>query len=110
MADTISCQYAALSALQRAADQDELCLAKYSEIEKKDAPCFFWGKLTQPYMTARCLIALSNVIQSSFNLTPAQLSILKAPIVTASNNHQHPLSARAEPGRTGNLCGTAIGQ
>ena len=61
MADTISYQYAALSALQRAADQDELCLAKYSEIEKKDAPCFFWGKLTQPYMTARCLIALSNV-------------------------------------------------
>ena len=100
MADTISYQYAALSALQRAADQDELCLAKYSEIEKKDAPCFFWGKLTQPYMTARCLIALSNVVQSSFNLTPAQLSILKDPIVTASNNHQHPLSARAEPGRT----------
>lgn len=86
MADTISYQYAALSALQRAADQDELCLAKYSEIEKKDAPCFFWGKLTQPYMTARCLIALSNVIQSSFNLTPAQLSMLKDPIVTASNN------------------------
>ena len=97
MADTISYQYAALSALQRAADQDELFLAKYSEIEKKDAPCFFWGKLTQPYMTARCL-------------TPAQLSMLKDPIVTASNNHQHPLSARAEPGRTGNLCGTAIGQ
>ena len=94
MADTISYQYAALSALQRAADQDELCLAKYSEIEKKDAPCFFWGKLTQPYMTARCLIALSNVVQSSFNLTPAQLSMLKDPIVTASNNHQHPLSAR----------------
>lgn len=43
MADTISYQYAALSALQRAADQDELCLAKYSEIEKKDAPCFFGG-------------------------------------------------------------------
>ena len=84
MADTISYQYAALSALQRAADQDELCLAKYSEIEKKDAPCFFWGKLTQPYMTARCLIALSNVVQSSFNLTPAQLSILKDPIVTAT--------------------------
>ena len=97
MADTISYQYAALSALQRAADQDELCLAKYSE-------------MTQPYMTARCLIALSNVVQSSFNLTPAQLSMLKDPIVTASNNHQHPLSARAEPGRTGNLCGTAIGQ
>ena len=110
MTDTISYQYAAPSVLQRSSDQDELFLAKYSEIEKKEAPCFFWGRLTQPYMTARCLIALSNVVQSSFNLTPAQLSILKAPIVTASNNHQHPLSARAEPGRTGNLCGTAIGQ
>ena len=86
MADTISYQYAAPSALQRSADQDELFLAKYSEIEKKDAPCFFWGKLTQPYMTARCLIALSNVVQSSFNLTPAQLSMLKDPIVTAGNN------------------------
>ena len=36
-------------------------------------------------MTARCLIALSNVVQSSFNLTPAQLSMLKDPIVTAGN-------------------------
>ena len=45
MADTISYQYAALSALQRAADQDELCLAKYSEIEKKDAPCFLLGEV-----------------------------------------------------------------
>ena len=67
MTDTISYQYAAPSTLQRSADQDELFLAKYSEIEKKETPCFFWGKLTQPYMTARCLIALSNVVQSSFN-------------------------------------------
>lgn len=86
MTDTISYQYAAPSVLQRSSDQDELFLAKYSEIEKKEAPCFFWGKLTQPYMTARCLIALSNVVQSSFNLTPAQLTMLKDPIVTAGNN------------------------
>ena len=85
MTDTISYQYAAPSVLQRSSDQDELFLAKYSEIEKKEAPCFFWGKLTQPYMTARCLIALSNVVQSSFNLTPAQLSMLKDPIVTEMN-------------------------
>ena len=85
MTDTISYQYAAPSVLQRSSDQDELFLAKYSEIEKKEAPCFFWGRLTQPYMTARCLIALSNVVQSSFNLTPAQLSMLKDPIVTAGN-------------------------
>ena len=91
MADTISYQYAALSALQRAADQDELFLAKYSEIEKKDAPCFFWGEVDT-------------------TLYDGTLPHRSVPIVTASNNHQHPLSARAEPGRTGNLCGTAIGQ
>ena len=50
MTDTISYQYAAPSTLQRSADQDELFRAKYSEIEKREAPCFFWGKLTQPYM------------------------------------------------------------
>ena len=61
MADTISYQYAALSALQRAADQDELFLAKYSEIEKKDAPCFFWGEVdttlydgTLPHCVIQC--------------------------------------------------------
>ena len=85
MADTISYQYAAPSALQRSAEQDELFLAKYSEIEKRRT-VFLLGKLTQPYMTARCLIALSNVVQSSFNLPPAQLSMLKDPIVTAGNN------------------------
>lgn len=65
MTDTISYQYAAPSALQRFAGRDELFLAKYCEIEKKEAPCFFWGRLTQPYMTARCLIALSNVDRKS---------------------------------------------
>ena len=44
MTDTISYQYAAPSVLQRSSDQDELFLAKYSEIEKKEAPCFFWGE------------------------------------------------------------------
>lgn len=34
-------------------------------------------------MTARCLITLSNVVQSSFNLSPFQLALLKDPIVTA---------------------------
>ena len=37
-------------------------------------------------MTARCLIALSNVVQSSFNLTPAQLSMLKDSTVYKQSN------------------------
>ena len=63
MTDTISYQYAAPSTLERSADQDELFLAKYSEIEKREAPCFFWGKLTQPYMTARCLVIQCCAVQ-----------------------------------------------
>lgn len=86
MSETIAYQYATPSLLQKSVKQDELFLAKYSEIEKKESPCFFWGKLTQPYMTARCLIALSNVVQANYSLSPLQLSLLKDPIVTSGND------------------------
>lgn len=85
MSDTITYRYAAPSSIIHAAGKDELFLAKYSEVEKKDAPCFFWGRLTDPYTTSRCLITLSNVVQSSFNLSPAEMAKLKDPIVTAGN-------------------------
>ena len=48
MSDTITYQYATPSSLSKTKGLDELFLAKYSEIEKKNAPCFFWGKLTDP--------------------------------------------------------------
>lgn len=85
MSETIVYQYATPSSLSRQNENDELFLAKYSEVQKKDAPCFFWGKLKDPYTTARCLVTLSNVVQSSFNLSPFQLALLKDPIVTAGN-------------------------
>lgn len=85
MSETITYQYPDSSILNKIKDQDELFLAKYSEIQKKDVPCFFWGRLNDPYTTARCLITLSNVVQSSFNLSPFQLALLKDPIVTAGN-------------------------
>ena len=85
MSDSIVYHYPNPSALSRNIDSDELFLSKYSEIQKKDAPCFFWGKLTDPYITSRCLITLSNVVQSSFNLSPFQMALLKDPIVTAGN-------------------------
>src|SRR5687767_12111933 len=85
MSETITYQYAASSALHKVNDLDELFLSKYSEIQKKDASCFFWGHLSDPYTTARCLITLSNVVQSSFSLAPADLMKLKDPIVTAGN-------------------------
>lgn len=83
MSDTITYQYNTPSSVQKTAGGDELFLSQYSEVQKKESPCFFWGRLTDPYTTARCLITLSNVVQSSFNLSPFQLALLKDPIVTA---------------------------
>ena len=85
MSDTITYHYTNPSAFLKGQSQEELFLAKFSEIEKKEAPCFFWGKLENPFMVARCLITLSNVVQSSFNLSPFELAKLKDPIVTAGN-------------------------
>jgi hypothetical protein len=85
MSDTITYQYASPSALLKQAGEDELFLAKYSEVQKKEAPCFFWGRLEDPFITARCLVTLSNVVQSSFNLSPFDMAKLKDPIVTAGN-------------------------
>lgn len=85
MSETITYQYARPSTLVKEISRDELFLAHYSEIKKGNSPCFFWGKLSDPYITARCLIALSNVVQSSFNLSPFQWALLKDPIVTAGD-------------------------
>ena len=85
MSDTITYRYQNPSGLIKSGSNDALFLAKYSELEKKEAPCFFWGQLTDPYITARCLISLSNVVKSSFSLSPFDLAQMKDPIVTAGN-------------------------
>jgi hypothetical protein len=85
MSDIITYQYNNPSSLLRSATGDELFLSKYSEIQKKEAPCFFWGRLQDPFITARCLITLSNVVQSSFSLSPFEMAKLKDPIVTAGH-------------------------
>ena len=79
MSNTIlNYQYQTVSTI----DSDNLFLSKFSEVQKNAAPCFFWGKLTNPYALSRCLINLSTIVQSSFNQPP---SVLKDPIVTAGN-------------------------
>ena len=78
--DLLTYQYAAPSTLRKSGSADELFLSKYSEIEKNtDAPCFFWGNVENPFVLARCLIALSNIVKSSFNMSPFQLALLKDP-------------------------------
>lgn len=87
MEELLTYRYVAPSTLNKADGQDTLKLAKYSEIQKPtDASCFFMGRVTQPFIMARCLIALANVVKSSFNLSPFQLALLKDPIVTAGND------------------------
>lgn len=88
MSDTITYQYQNPSSIQYRKEglPADFLLSKYSEIEKKDSPCFFWGKLSDPYTTARCLITLSGVVQSSFSLSPFEMAKLKDPIVTAGND------------------------
>jgi len=81
----ITYRYTSPSSLLKADGREELFLAQYSEVQKKETPCFFWGRLSEPFITARCLVTLSNVVQSSFNMSPADFAKLKDPIVTAGN-------------------------
>ena len=73
------------SALVSSPDSDRLFLSKFNEEKKKQGACFFWGRLTDPYHTARCLITLSKIVQSNFMLTAEELSRIKDPIVTSGN-------------------------
>lgn len=84
MDETLTYSYNIPSTLTTRNGHEQLLLAKYSEIQKaSDAPCFFIGQVRQPFMMARCLITLANVVKSSFNLSPVQLALLKDPIVSA---------------------------
>jgi hypothetical protein len=84
MDEVLTYRYSAPSALTKNSGQDELQLAKYSEIQKaSDAPCFFIGQVKQSFMLARCLLTLANVVKSSFNPSSAQLALLKDPVVSA---------------------------
>jgi hypothetical protein len=86
MEDTLIYNYSGKSSLARRDAMEELFLAKYSEIQKDTGvSCFFWGNVGQPFILARCLITLSNIVKSSFNLSPFQMALLKDPIVTAGN-------------------------
>ncbi|WP_207534782.1 SWIM zinc finger family protein [Desertivirga arenae] len=85
MTETLTYQYHSPSIITKSHNEAGLFLSNYSEIQKKDNPCFFFGNLRDPYITAQALITLSNVVQSSFNLSPFQLALLKDPIVTSGN-------------------------
>ncbi|REC75856.1 SWIM zinc finger family protein [Chryseobacterium elymi] len=87
MEDVLIYNYQRPSSLIKKDVSEELFLSQYSEIRKNtDAPCFFWGDVSQPFILARCLITLSNIVKSSFNLSPFQMTLLKDPIITVGNS------------------------
>ena len=66
-------------------EKNSLTLAQYNELDKKQNSCFFEGTLSHSFLVSRCLIVLSNIVKSSFSMSPFELSQLKDPIVTSGN-------------------------
>ncbi len=83
--DTFQYTYSFTSLLKHTAEHDELFLSNYSELPAANLPCFFTGKISNPYIVARCLITLANVVKSNFIITQAQLEAMRDPIVTVGN-------------------------
>ncbi|TDE09575.1 SWIM zinc finger family protein [Dyadobacter psychrotolerans] len=73
--------YKSASAFDKGQGINKLVLAHETEIEEvNNIPCFFWGSLTEPYLTAKCWSTIAKVVRSSFGPVPAHL---KDPIVSA---------------------------
>ena len=83
--DTLDYGYSFASLLKHTPTQDELFLSNYSEIPSANLPCFFTGKISNPYIVSRCLTTLANVVKSNFIITQAQLEAMRDPIVTVGN-------------------------
>ena len=61
--ETVNYKYETSSSVKNIDGKENLLLSKFSEIEKGNSPCFFWGKLHNPYELSRCLITLSNIVE-----------------------------------------------
>ncbi len=74
--------YTFSSLFKKESDKSKLYLANYSELLQANIPCFFEGSISNPYIVARSLIVLANVVKSNFIITQAQLEAMRDPIVT----------------------------
>ncbi len=80
----VSYQYAQASSLEKTAEESRLFLSHFNEqYSEKAMPCFFWGKLKNPYLVARSLLTLSKVVSANF--MPLGSS-LRDPVITAGGN------------------------
>jgi len=76
-------QYHGISTYTKAKGISNLVLAHQTEIETvNNIPCFFWGSLTDPYVTAKCWTTIAKVVRSSFGPVPPSL---RDPIVSAGS-------------------------
>lgn len=76
--------YGKQSTLTHQSGMQQLVLAHQSELNEISAvPCFFWGSITDPLLTSKCLLTLAKVVQSSFGPLPPSL---RDPIVSAGTN------------------------
>lgn len=74
-------QYKGVSTYTKSKGISSLVLAHQTEIESvNNIPCFFWGSLTEPYVTAKCWSTIAKVVRSSFGPIPPSL---RDPIVSA---------------------------
>ena len=75
--------YKGISTYSKAKGINNLVLAHQTEIEEvNNIPCFFWGSLTDPYVTAKCWSTIAKVVRSSFGPIPPSL---RDPIVSAGS-------------------------
>lgn len=75
--------YKGISTYTKTKGGNNLVLAHQTEIEEvNNIPCFFWGSLTDPYVTAKCWSTIAKVVRSSFGPIPPSL---RDPIVSAGS-------------------------
>ncbi|NMH29053.1 SWIM zinc finger family protein [Flavobacterium silvaticum] len=75
--------YNSASTFSREKGLNKLVLAHQTEIESvNNIPCFFWGNLTDPYVTAKCWRTIAKVVRSSFGPIPPSL---RDPIISAGS-------------------------
>jgi len=80
----ITYQYQEPSTIEKTKDKSTLFLSHYNEnYKEQETPCFFWGKLNEPYIIARSLLTLSKIVASNFMPTSASL---RDPVITAGGN------------------------
>ena len=75
--------YQEVSTLNKSKGINNLVMAHQTEIaEVNNIPCFFWGSLTDPFVTAKCWSTIAKVVRSGFGPIPPSL---RDPIVTAGS-------------------------